>query len=136
MYYVLHLRLTWCITSFTFVSLDVQVYYVLHLHLTSCITSFTFVSLHVLRPSPSSHLMYYVLHPHLTSCIASFTFISLHVLHPSPSQAAKCKWRALRHTCLLLLSVLGGMPASHQGMQARLFFCGRYLITVMYTEKS
>ena len=35
---------------------------------------------------------------------------------------AKCKWRALRHTCLLLLSVLGGMPASHQGMQARLFF--------------
>ena len=37
-------------------------------------------------------------------------------------QAAKCKWRALRHTCLLLLSVLGGMPASHQGMQARLFF--------------
>ena len=51
-------------------------------------------------------------------------------------QAAKCKWRALRHTCLLLLSVLGGMPASHQGMQARLFFCGRYLITVMYTEKS
>ena len=37
-------------------------------------------------------------------------------------QAAKCKWRALRHTCLLLLSILGGMPASHQGMQARLFF--------------
>ena len=37
-------------------------------------------------------------------------------------QAAKCKWRALRHTCLLLLSVLVGMPASHQGMQARLFF--------------
>ena len=51
-------------------------------------------------------------------------------------QAAKCKWRALRHTCLLLLSVLGGMPASHQGMQARLFFCGRYLITVMHTEMS
>ena len=38
------------------------------------------------------------------------------------NQAAKCKWRALRHICLLLLSVLGGMPASHQGMQARLFF--------------
>ena len=37
-------------------------------------------------------------------------------------QAAKCKWGALRHTCLLLLSVLGGMPASHRGMQARLFF--------------
>ena len=51
-------------------------------------------------------------------------------------QAAKFKWRALGHTCLLPLSVLGGMPASHQGMQARLFLCGRYLITVMYTEKS
>ena len=36
----------------------------------------------------------------------------------SHHQAAKCKWRALRHTCLLLLSILGGMPASHQGMQA------------------
>ena len=36
-------------------------------------------------------------------------------------QAAKCKWRALRQTCLLLLSVLGGMPASRQGMHARLY---------------
>ena len=47
----------------------------------------------------------------------------LYILHTNKmTQAAKCKWRALRHTCLLLLSVLGGMPASHQGMQARLFF--------------
>ena len=50
----------------------------------------------------------------------------------SSSQAAKCKWRALRHTCLLLLSVLGGMPASHQGMQARLFLWSIF----NYTEKS
>ena len=57
------------------------------------------------------------------------------VTHACPPQAAKCKWRALRHTCLLLLSVLGGMPASHQGMQARLFFCGGGGV-VMYTEKS
>ena len=35
------------------------------------------------------------------------------------NQATKCKWRG--HTCLLLLSVFGGMPASHKGMQARLF---------------
>ena len=42
-------------------------------------------------------------------------------------QAAKCKWRALRHTCLLLLSILGGMPASHQGMQAGLFVVDIYI---------
>ena len=29
------------------------------------------------------------------------------VLIPRVCQAAKCKWRALRHTCRLLLSVLG-----------------------------
>ena len=42
-------------------------------------------------------------------------------------QAAKCKWRALRHTCLLLWFILGGMPASHQGMQARLFVVDIYI---------
>ena len=49
------------------------------------------------------------------------TFVALNLSKLPPvtfdnidvSQAAKCKWRALRHTCLLLLSVLGGMPASH-----------------------
>ena len=56
----------------------------------------------------------------IVSCITGETnFVAS---SPVYKQAAKCKWRALRHTCLLLLSVLGGMPASHQGMQARLFF--------------
>ena len=45
----------------------------------------------------------------------------------APLQAAKFKWRALRHTCLLLLSILGGMPASHEGMQAILFVVDIYI---------
>ena len=63
---------------------------------------------------------------HLTQVVMKSVTVIVTVLNSrsctSQSQAAKCKWRALRHTCLLLLSVLGGMPASHQGMQARLFF--------------
>ena len=49
---------------------------------------------------------------------STYTHTHTHT-HTYLYQAAKCKWRALRHTCLLLLPVLGGMPASHQGMQAK-----------------
>ena len=51
-------------------------------------------------------------------------------------QAAKCKWRALLHTCLLLLSILGGMPASHQGMQAKCTICGRYLYKITLKSRN
>ena len=71
-----------------------------------------------------------------TSTSPEVSIANLSIQQSTHTQAAKCKWRALQYTCLLLLSVLGGMPASHQGMQARLFVCGRNLITVMYTEKS
>ena len=40
-------------------------------------------------------------------CSHQFVFSCLEVLF----QAAKCKWRALRHTYLLLLPILGGMQA-------------------------
>ena len=53
-------------------------------------------------------------------------FLETYVNH---TQAAKCKWRALRHTCLLLLSVLGGHAGKSQGHAGKTI-CGRYLITL------
>ena len=61
-----------------------------------------------------------------------YIMLCLQVLPLGPlliAQAAKCKCRAIPHTCLLLLSILGGVPASHQGMQAIIY--GRYLYKIL-----